>query len=210
MNLLKKLIPAGLLFGLLSTTAFAQNRIATVDLGKVFTNYWKTKQAQAAVEDRKADLDKTYKEMMDTYKKAKDEYQKMLADVNDPAVSTEERDKRKKAAEDKLKDIKDQEESIMQFDRQARTTLDEQLKRMRENILTEIRAAITAKSKSAGYTLVFDTAGQSISATPLVLYSAGNDNDITEAVLSQLNAGAPEPTKPDVASTNAPAKGGKK
>ena len=35
-----------------------------------------------------------------------------------------------------------------------------------------------------------DTAAESANNTPVVLYS-NNENDMTEAVLSQLNAGAP-------------------
>ena len=46
--------------------------------------------------------------------------------------------KKLQEAEAKLKEIKDSEESIVQFEKSARTTLDEQRKRMRDNILTEI------------------------------------------------------------------------
>src|ERR1700743_1642648 len=141
-RLLKKLIPA--LFLLVGTSAFAQYRIATVDLGRVFTNYWKTKQAQTAIDEHRADIEKTGKEMLSTFNKAKEDYQKMLDSVNDPAVSSEERDKRKKAAEDKLKDLKDQDDALAQFDRGARTSLDEQLKRTRDNIVSDIRVAVTA------------------------------------------------------------------
>src|SRR6185503_1068331 len=104
-TLLKRLIPVLLLF--ISTSAFAEYRIATVDLGRVFTNYWKTKQAQTVIDEKKSDIEKTGREMMTNFNKAKEDYQKMLDTVNDPAVSSQERDKRKKAAEDKLKDLKD-------------------------------------------------------------------------------------------------------
>src|ERR1043166_437891 len=142
---LRTLIPGVLLLGFLTTPAFAQSRIATVDLRKLFDNYWKTKQADAALKDRAAELDKEYKGLRDDHKKLTEEYQKTLADANDQAVSSEERDKRKKAAEAKLKDIKEAEETLGQFERQARTTLDEQRRRMRDGVLGEIRKAIDAK-----------------------------------------------------------------
>src|SRR5581483_10717114 len=109
-QLLKKLIPGVLLFGLMTIPAFAQSRIATVDLRKLFDNYWKTKQADAALKERAGELDKDHKDMLDKWKKAKDDYTKLLSDANDIAVSSEEKDRRKKAAEDKLKDIKDMED----------------------------------------------------------------------------------------------------
>jgi outer membrane protein len=187
--LLKKLIPALVL--LIGTSAFAQYRIATVDLGRVFTNYWKTKQAQTVIDEKRMDIEKTGKEMMTTFNKAKDDYQKLRDSMNDSAVSASEQDKRKKAAEDKLKELKDQQDAIEQFGRGSQTSLDEQLKRTRDNIVADIRTAVTAKAKADGYTLVLDTAAQSANGTPIILYSVPNNDDITDAVVKQINMGAP-------------------
>lgn len=177
---------------LIGTSAFsAEYRIATVDLGRVFTNYWKTKQAQTAIDEHRQDIEKTGKEMLANFNKSKEDYQKMLSSASDPAVSSEEQDKRKKAAEDKLNDLKEQDNALQQFDRGARTSLDEQLKRTRDNILSDIRIAVTAKAKADGYTMVIDTAAQSVNGTPVLLYSAPGDNDITDAIIKQINVGAP-------------------
>ncbi|MCU0784507.1 MAG: OmpH family outer membrane protein [Verrucomicrobia bacterium] len=189
-NLFRKMLLAALLAGVLTGPAWAQTRIATVDLRKLFDGYWKTKQADAALKDRASDLDKEYKGLRDDYQKLKEEYQKLLAAANDQAVSVEERDKRKQAAEAKLRNIKETEETVVQFERQARTTLEEQKRRMRDNIVTEIRTVVNAKAKSAGFALVVDTSSESGNGTPIVLYTSG-ENDLTAGVLEQLNAGAP-------------------
>jgi Skp family chaperone for outer membrane proteins len=118
----------------------------------------------------------------------------MMDNVNDPAVSPEERDKRKKAAENKLRDLKDQDERLTQFTREQQAKMDEQLKRTRDNIVSEIRVAVTAKAKTDGYTLVIDSAAISANGTPVILYAAPGENDITEPVLKQLNVGAPMDT----------------
>jgi outer membrane protein len=190
---LRKIVPALLLVSLMSAPAWGQGRLATIDLRKVFDNYWKTKQADAALKDRAADIEKEHKSMLDDWKKAKDDYQTLLTEANNQTLSLDERDKRKKSAEDKFKQIKDSEDAITQYERQARTTLEEQKKRMRDSILEEIRTTINGKAKAAGYALVFDTVAESVNNTPVVLYS-NNENDITETVLSQLNAGAPAET----------------
>src|ERR1035437_9470730 len=197
-SLLCNIIPALVLVSLMSGSAWGQGRIATVDLRKLFDNYWKTKQADAALKDRAADIEKEHKTMLDDWKKAKDEYQNLLGEANNQTLSVEEREKRKKSAEDKLKQIKDSEDAITQYERQARTTLDEQRKRMRDNIVEEIRAAVNSKAKSGGYALVIDAGAESgngnaaagTPGTPVFLYT-NNENNITEGVLSQLNAGAP-------------------
>ena len=177
-------------------TASAQTRIATVDLKQLFEKYYKTKEADSALKERAADFDKEYKGLREDLKKAGEDYQKLLTETNDQAVSVEERAKRKKAAEDKLKSIRESEDTTVQFERNARATLDEQRRRMRDKVLDIIRTAITGRAKAAGYSLVVDTAAETINNTPVVLFSAG-DNDLTEAVLTQLNATAPvETAKP--------------
>jgi outer membrane protein len=189
-SLLRKIVPVLLLVVLTSASASAQVRIGTVDLRKVFDNYWKTKQADAALKDRAADIEKEHKNMLEEWKKAKEDYQNLLTEANNQTLSLEERERRKKSAEDKFKQIRDSEEAISQYERQAKTTLDEQKKRMRDSIIDEIRTTVNGKAKQANYGLVFDTAAESVNGTPIVLYTA-NDSDLTDAVISQLNAGAP-------------------
>ena len=200
-TLLCKLVPGLLLVSLLGGSASAQGRIATIDLRRVYENYWKTKQVFAGLEDRAADLKKDRKPMIDDLKRANDEYQASLTEANNQTLSLEEREKRKKSAEDKLRQIKDMEEAITQYDRQANASVVEQGKRMRDKILEEIRMAVSGKAKSAGYALVIDPGAESgngnaaagTPGTPVFLY-ANNENDITDAVLAQLNAGAPAET----------------
>ncbi len=191
--MIRTTIFAILFAGLLNSTAWAQGHLATIDLRKVFDNYWKTKQADSALKDRQADMQKEEKNMLDDWKKAKEDYQNLLTSANDLAVSVDERDKRKKAAEDKLKYIKDQEDTVTQYEKQAGATLSEQRRRLRDNILAEIKSTIAAKAKAAGYTMVIDTAAESANNTPVILYT-NDENDLTTAVLTQLNATAPADT----------------
>lgn len=199
-TLLKKLVPGVLLCGLLAGSAWGQNRVATVDLQKVFDKYWRTEQAIASLKDRLAQFEKSRQEMVAGMKKMNEEYQKLLEDANNQALSAEQRDKRKKTAEDKLRDLKNGKDELDQFDRVANATLVEQKARMRKNILDEIKLAVDSKAKAGGYSLVVDSGAQTYVAdptgpyySPIIVY-ASNDNDLTEVVLSQLNAGAPVET----------------
>ena len=168
-------------------------RIATVDLRRVFDNYWRTKQADAKLKEDAADLEKDSKIMVDQFRKGEVDYKKLLDGANDPAISTAERDKRKKDAENELLALRELEARIKQFDTTSRATLGEKQRRVRDNLLSEIRDTIKAKVKSGNYTLVLDTAAETPNSTPIILYSAGND-DITETVLAQLNVNGPPST----------------
>jgi len=165
-------------------------KFGIIDLRKVFDNYWKTKQADANLKEEAAGLDKEKKTMLDQFQKAQEDYKKRLESANDAAVSSEERDKRKRAAEDDLVKLKEFQANIEQFDRQARTTLGEKQRRMRDNLLGEIKEVVKTRSKAGGYTFVFDIAAESANNTPILLYHTG-ENDLTDEVLQQLNRNAP-------------------
>jgi outer membrane protein len=203
MKILRTIIPTFLLLAFLTTPALAQTKIATVDLEKLFHDYYKTKLAQASIQEKAAQLDKDDKDMKDDFTKQQTDYQTLLGQANDQAISAEERDKRKQAAADKLKELESSKAAIDQYERQAQSTLGEQRQRMRDDILVEIKAAVNVKAKAGGFDLVIDSTAETVNGTAMVLYSSG-ENDLTDAVLAQLNAGAPiDMTKP-AATTTAP------
>lgn len=176
--------------------AFGQVKIATIDLRKVFDNYWKKDEADRALKETAEEMDKEFKTLADDYKKASEELKQLQTQVSDPAVSAEERERRKKAADSKLLEIRESEQTIDSFRRQASAKLEEQKRRMRDRIIDEIKTVVNAKAKTGGYTMVVDSSAESLTSTPVVVYNDGQD-DITDKVLSQLNATAPAAsTKP--------------
>jgi outer membrane protein len=196
---LRMLFPAVLLLAFSGVPALAQTKIATVDLKKLFDAYYKTKLATAAIQERADDLQKDYSSMADDLKKRSDQYEQLLESADDPAVSDDERARRKQAAADQLKQLQDSRAAIDQFQRQAQVTLGDQKERMRNDILADIKKAVADKAKAAGDTLVIDSDAETVNGTPAVIYTTG-DNDMTDDVLKQLNAAAP-PDLPDTSGT---------
>ena len=177
--------------GLLTASAHAQTKVAFIDLQKVFDNYWKTKQASANIKVEASDVEKELKGKVDDFKKAKDAYKKLLDSAADPAISNDERDKRKKDSEAKLVDLKAMEQELQQFDQQAKSSLSAKRQRMRDGIVAEIRDRINTKARSSAFNLVLDSTGISSSTqSPIVLFSGGSV-DITDEILGQLNLSAP-------------------
>ncbi len=166
------------------------NKIGIIDMQRLFDKYHKTKQAQAMVDDQTADFEKRKKAMLDDYQKANRDYKKLMESTQDQAVSVEERDRRKSAAEKKLLEIREIEQDASLFQRTTDEQLKMQARRMTENILRDIRDLVEAKAKAGGYTLVIDVSAKSAVGTPMVLYTNGQ-NDMTQEVLSQLNSTAP-------------------
>jgi Skp family chaperone for outer membrane proteins len=195
-KLIGRMLLAAALAGFCGAGAQAETRIATIDGKKVVNGYWKTKEALAALKDRREDLLKELKGMNEDLKKGQEEYRKLMEDANDSAVSDQEREKRKKAAEAKLKSLSELKERAAEYDRNAASTLNEQGQRMSERIDEKVRTVVAARAKSAGYSLVLDTAAKGSENKLLIVY-ASEDNDLTQSVLEQLNVDAPaESAKP--------------
>jgi outer membrane protein len=188
-------IMAAAIVAFLALPALAETRIATVDLKKVFETYYKTRLANDKLNERLADLEKEQKTLVDQYQKAKDDYKRALDDANDQALSIDEREKRKKAAETKLLDVQSLQQTIDDFNKTARTSVMEQHRNVRDRIMGEIKTVVSAKAKAGTFSLVFDTAAETTSGVPNILYSNG-ENDITSIVVEELNRGAPA-TLPD-------------
>ena len=177
-----------LTFVLLAATAFsaaAQTKAANVDMKRIFNSYWKTKQATAALENRKTDLRKEIKDMADGLDKAQLDYKQLLDQSNDQAISADERDKRKQAAASKVREINSSKVALEQFQRQAEAQLADQSQRMSGNLLTEIQKAVADKAKAGGYTLVLNA------AAPEVVVYMDSQADITDAVIAQLKLSEP-------------------
>ena len=189
-NILSLFCRSVFLAALLAGGAQAQPKFAIVDMKKAFDGYYKTKQAEAQIKERATDSDKVYKGMIEDYKKANEDYRKLIDSSNDQAVSSDERDKRKKSAEAKLLELQEIEKSVKQFEQQARTSIGEMEKRMRDKIVGEIREVVNSRAKAGAFTLVFDLAAVTAYQTPIILFSAG-ENDLTEAILKEINANAP-------------------
>ncbi len=173
-----------------SPTALAETKIAIIDLKKVFDGYYKTKQADTQLKERAGDFDKARRGLIEDYQKANEEYKKMAEASGDVALGNDERGKKKADAEKKLSEIRDLENSIRQFDGQSKQTLAEQQRRMRDNVLRDIRDVISEIAKTSSFSLVLDTAAESINQVPIVLFTNG-ENDISDSVLTKLNATQP-------------------
>jgi len=178
----------------------AEQKIATFNLGKAFESYYKSIQSTVAIKQEVAEAKKEEAQMMDSARKHDEELRQLIDKANDQAVSVEERDKSKKAADDKRAELEVDKQSITEFERRAESHLRAKEDQRTADIVKEIEGVVAAHAKAAGYSIVLDSSGVSGSRVPVVLYSNGQD-DMTDSIIKELNAAAP----PGSLDTNAPA-----
>ncbi len=171
-------------------TFAAEQKIATVEMNRIFENYYKTKLANVTLRDEASGLLKSRKDLVEDYQKAGDDYKKALEEANNQALSADEREKRKKETEGKLLKVNDLRQQLEQFEKSATSQLEERQRIATEKIVAEIRAVISNQAKARGITLVLDSGVVGPSKTGVVLYNSG-DHDLTDSVLKEINANAP-------------------
>jgi Skp family chaperone for outer membrane proteins len=197
---MNKNIKSGLLalcFLAFSSSGFAADfKIATVDLRKVFDTYYKTIQASLANSNRMVERDRQLTDMMDSRKRKENDWRQEAGKAEDQAVPPEERAKHKSLAKDIEVELQIQSETISNF--YARTELqrrDEMVQHVTD-LTAEIRSVMEAMAKKQGFTMVLDRTALTMTGNPLVLYTSG-DNDLTDALLKELNSAAPPEPAPD-------------
>ena len=179
-------------FGLAaSTPAQAESKIGLVDMNKVFSSYYKTKDAESRINDARAAAKKELEDRMDTYKKNLDIINKLNEDLSKAELSKESKDKKGKERDEKIAETKNLEREITEFRTTREKQLQDQAVRMRNGIVEEITKLIQDKVKADQYDLVLDKSGNSLNGVPIILFSK-DTNDFSDDIITALNKNKPK------------------
>jgi len=190
---MKQLLGIALTLLALHATAFAQapgGRIVTVDLNRLFTEYYKTPIDSQKLKETAEQFNKEYEEYRTQFRKLVDELNKLRDDQDKTEYTATVREQKQKALQEKLAQTKTMQGTIEEYQTSHRRLLDEQTQKMRQKILKEVKDIVLKESRDAGYGLVFDKSGNSLNQEPVLLYSQ-DSYDITEDILKILNKNKP-------------------
>ena len=189
-------------FGFSAATASAQNlKIGTVDMKKVFESYYKTKDAEAKINEARNSAKKELEDRMDVAKKVLEEVKKLDEDIAKPELSKEAKDSKGKIRSEKASELQGMDREIREFQQNREKQLQEQSVRMRSGIVEEINKVVDAKVKSEQFDLVLDKSGPSLNGVPVVLFSR-DTYEFTPEVITALNKNKSS----DTSASDAPAK----
>jgi len=189
---MKKLLPSLAVIAVLGATpAFAQMKVGIVDMNKVFTSYFKTKEAETRLNDARAQAKTDLDSRLETLKSNMEEINKLEADTKKPELAADKKDAAIKQRDEKINEVRNLDREIGEFRQTRERQLQEQFMRMRGDIVQDIMKVVDSKVKADGYDLVLDSSGLGISQVKVVLYSAPS-MDFSDSIISQLNANAPK------------------
>jgi outer membrane protein len=193
-SLLSTAILATLTFGF-AATAQAEMKVGTLDMNNVFTQYYRTKDAETKLNEARASAKKELDDRLETLKKSMDDINKISADIEKPELSKDAKEKAAKTRDEKVAEARNLDREIAEFRGTRERQLQEQFMRMRKDIVDDIMKVVTVKVKEAQYDLVLDKSGMSIGQIPVIVYSK-ETMDFSKDIIDTLNKGAAKPAEP--------------
>ena len=168
-----------LLFFLTPLFLFAQ-KVAVVDVQKVFDGYQKVQDARERLEKSS----KIAKEEIDIFKdelaKIVKELREMEEKLKNPNIESSEL---KGKYQEKVKQAQEKRDDMLAYEKRARATISQRQKNLLVEHLGDIRKAIDKVSKSKNLDLVLNS-----SETQLGVFYASDKMNVTEEVISVLNS----------------------
>ena len=176
---------------LAASPAMAQMKVGIVDMNKVFTSYYKTKEAETRLNDARAQAKTDLDGRLETLKANMEEINKLEADTKKPELAADKKEAAIKQRDEKIAEVRNLDREIGEFRQTRERQLQEQFMRMRGDIVQDILKVVEARVKSEGFDLVLDKSGQGISQVNVVLYSAPS-MDFSDSIITELNKNAPK------------------
>jgi outer membrane protein len=168
-------------------SAQAQMKVGTIDMKQVFDSYYKTKDAEAKINESRAQAQKELAERLDTFNKAQEQARKLNDEAGKSELSEKAKAEKTKGLNEKLQELGVMQREVQEFQQTRERQLSEQSVRSRNSLVEEINKIVSDVVKTNGYDLVFDKSGQSLNAVNVLVHSK-DSFDFTSDVLSKLNA----------------------
>ncbi|MEG0333355.1 MAG: OmpH family outer membrane protein [Akkermansia sp.] len=202
MNFLNKTLIAVSALTLVAT-ANAELKIATVDVQKLFKDYYKTHDAQKELDGERAKVQENSNTRVAKIQAIEKELQELKKQIEDPSIS----EKAKKELTDQFQ-LKNNEgvaldQERRQFLERRNRSLGEQMKVKLTAIVEEINKVTNDAAQKGEFDIVFDSSAQAMSQTKVLMF-AKDKFDITPKVMKALNADAPKGFDPSKSATPAP------
>ena len=193
----------------MSSLLAAEQKIAVIDMDKIFTEYYKTKISAANLK-KQAEIFRNYAEKLkESLLKLQEEYKKLRDDSLNVALSEPERENKRLLAQDKYRQLMTKNAELQQYEQEKRSHMVSENEKTRTKLINEIKTEIQKRCALEGYTIVLDVSGKSLNDIPVVMLSSPSI-DITDPVLKELNRGqrpvTPENEKKAASATKKAAK----
>ncbi|MCC5844065.1 MAG: OmpH family outer membrane protein [Verrucomicrobia bacterium] len=185
---MKKLPGIFLLLTLLTgiQTALSAQNIVVVNMDRVFNEFHRTREAEQQVQELIQQFRMEQQETQQNYQALQQAFSAIRETAGDIALSDEDRRAKANEASEILNRIRAMEEEIRSLEQQRQQQIEEQGRRMRQQLVDAIIDHIREISPGRNWDLVLDASGASPNGIPNILHAA-NPRDVTAEVIQSIN-----------------------
>ena len=170
----------------------AAQKIATINLQKVYADYWKTKKADEAIKRKALDKQKVAEGIEKDLRDLDDQIRKAQKLLQDPSLNAAERERRQKQQQKMINEARETAQALQQYSRATQTELQKEQTDTIKKLMDEVREVVSSIAKAKGYSLVIDSSAKT--GPGLVLVFNDGKDDLTLSAQAQLETTNPEKT----------------
>ncbi len=168
----------------------AVDRIALVDLEKVFREYYKSRIAEDAIKQQAESYRSYLARLNEQLDVAVEKARTTRSNALNIALSDKEREDAEKLATQANAAVNEKKAEIELYVRARTQDMRNLETKKRGEIMADIQQEIRRRAAAEGYAFVFDVSGKTTNDQPVVLVFP-KGNDITESVIQELNRTRP-------------------
>ena len=193
-----KVVPMLLAAWCCLTTAAGAERIAVVDLEKVFREYYKSRIAEETIRTQGETYRGYLVQLNDRREKLRAEVRTAIRNSQNVALAPEEMRKARQLAAKLEAELKALDTEIELYQESMVKAIRELEQSKRAEIVADIRRCVRKRAAAEGYLYVFDSSGRTMNEQPALLMFP-ESCDLTGVVIEELNRTAVKPVPPPAA-----------
>lgn len=176
-----------LLAGILTcgSRAMAEFKVAVVDMEAVMEASPEVSNLKEVMQERDKEFEAEKQAMIEKLQQIREDFEAARQEARNEALSQKGKRDKIQEAEEKLAELKQQQERMQETAMQRRNQIQEQKVRAHRRIIGELRKKIGEYAKGKGYQLVLNASGISVDGVEVVIY-ANSAIDITDEVVKKV------------------------
>ncbi len=174
-----------------SVVATAQQKVATVDVAKLFDGYYKTAETQKVVNVEKAKIQKENDVALKEVQALMSRHEDVRKKLEDPSLGEKKKVELLKEFEEIRQEGTQKEKSRVEYLQRKSAALNEKAAEDARGIFAEITEEINVIAEADGYDLVLNKASLGQKGVPVFIYTK-EALDITEKIKAKLSEKAPK------------------
>ncbi|NLF94392.1 MAG: OmpH family outer membrane protein [Oligosphaeraceae bacterium] len=169
-------------------SALAADKVAYLNMEKVFEGYYKTLQENYQFELQKQDFEDRLQLMQEEFQNSLKEAQKADADSKNELLSQSAREESKRKVGMMMERLQAKREELMKFRQEGYQKLQSTRGVTEEGLIKDLTDQVEKFAQDKGYTHVYEVSGRSLNRVPFLMVYP-KDQEITEDVVLLINRG---------------------